>query len=206
MFTDIETFLRYFDGVHRRALRDIGALPAEAESYRPETGEGEGAWSIGELVRHMAGSRLYFARAYRGEGWVFDYPLRDCVSQTDWLPCLKESMAEFRRRLEGTPSDWLARKIRMIDTDGELSGWRVLMMCLEHDVHHTRASRAGRYSTSTAAPPNRSGPNASGSSGCTASHNLRCGPLGTLGSAQICVICGTVDTRRYQTARLRVLQ
>ena len=45
-------------------------------------------------------------------------------------------MAEFRRRLEGTPSDWLARKIRMIDTDGELSGWRVLMMCLEHDVHH----------------------------------------------------------------------
>jgi len=136
LFTDIETFLRYFDGVHRRALRDIGALPAEAESYRPDTGEGEGAWGIGELVRHMAGSRLYFARAYRGEGWVFDYPIRDCISEADWLPCLEESMAEFRRRLEGTPSDWLSRKIKMIDTDGELSGWRVLMMCLEHDVHH----------------------------------------------------------------------
>ena len=136
VFTDIESFLRYFDSVHRRALRDIDALPAEAEAYRPETGEGEGAWSIGELVRHMAGSRLYFARAYRGEGWVFDYPLRDCVSQIDWLPCLEEAMAEFRRRLGGTPSDWLSRKIQMIDTDGELSGWRVLMMCLEHDVHH----------------------------------------------------------------------
>ena len=136
VFTDIESFLRYFDSVHRRALRDIGALPEEAELYRPETGEGEGAWSIGEIVRHMAGSRLYFARAYRGEGWVFDYPLRDCVSQTDWLPCLEEAMAEFRRRLEGTPSDWLSRKIQMIDTDGEVSGWRVLMMCLEHDVHH----------------------------------------------------------------------
>jgi uncharacterized damage-inducible protein DinB len=136
VFTDIESFLRYFDSVHRRALRDIGALPEEAELYRPETGEGEGAWGIGEIVRHMAGSRLYFARAYRGEGWVFDYPLRDCVSQTDWLPCLEEAMAEFRRRLEGTPSDWLSRKIQMIDTDGELSGWRVLMMCLEHDVHH----------------------------------------------------------------------
>jgi uncharacterized damage-inducible protein DinB len=136
VFTDIESFLRYFDSVHRRALRDIGALPEEAELYRPVTGEGEGAWSIGEIVRHMAGSRLYFARAYRGEGWVFDYPLRDCVSQSDWLPCLEEAMAEFRRRLEGTPSDWLSRKIQMIDTDGELSGWRVLMMCLEHDVHH----------------------------------------------------------------------
>src|SRR2546428_12307834 len=130
MFTDIKTFLRYFDGVHRRALRDIGALPREAESYRPETGEGEGAWSIGELVRHMAGSRLYFARAYRGEGWVFDYPLRDCGSQTDWLTCLEESMAECRRWLEGTSSNCLSRKIRMLDTGGRISGWCVLLMCL----------------------------------------------------------------------------
>ena len=136
MITDIETFLRYFDGVHRRALRDIGALPPEAESYRPETGEGEGAWGIGEIVSHMAGSRLYFARAYRGEGWVFDFPLRGTESQADWLPCLDEAMADFRRRLEGTPAEWLSRKIKMIDTDGELSGWRILMMCLEHEVHH----------------------------------------------------------------------
>ncbi len=141
MFTDIETFLHYFDGVHRRALRDIGALPGDAESYRPETGEGEGGWSIGEIVRHMAGSRLYFARAYRGEGWVFDYPLRETDSQADWLPCLEESMTELRRRLDGTPSDWLSRKIPMIDTDGELSGWRILMMCLEHDVHQSLANR-----------------------------------------------------------------
>ena len=136
MLTDIDTFLRYFDGVNRRALRDIGALPQEAESYRPHAGEGEAAWGIGEIVRHMAGSRLYFARAYRGEGWVFDFPLRECASQADWLPCLEESMAEFRRRLEGTPAEWLTRKVRMIDTAGELSGWRILIMCLEHEVHH----------------------------------------------------------------------
>ena len=136
MFTDIETFLRYFDGVHRRALRDIGSLPPQAERFHPATGEGEGAWSIGEIVRHMAGSRLYFARAYRGEGWVFEYPLRETESQTDWLPCLEEAMTEFRKRLEGTPSEWLSRKLQMIDTEGTLSGWRILMICLEHEVHH----------------------------------------------------------------------
>jgi uncharacterized damage-inducible protein DinB len=136
MFTGIDTFLRYFDGVQRRALRDIGALPSEAEAYRPPAGDGENAWGIGEIVRHMAGSRLYFARAYLGEGWVFDYPLRDTKSQTDWLPCLEEGAAEFRRRLEGTPTEWLTRKVQMIDTDGTLSGWRILMMCLEHEVHH----------------------------------------------------------------------
>jgi uncharacterized damage-inducible protein DinB len=84
----------------------------------------------------MAGSRLYFTRAYRDEGWIFDGPVRPINSQDDWVPCLEEAMAEFRRRLEGTPPEWLTRRIQMIDTDGTLAGWRILMMCLEHEVHH----------------------------------------------------------------------
>jgi uncharacterized damage-inducible protein DinB len=136
MFTDIETFLRYFEGAHRRSVRDISALPTEAEQYQPPAGEGENAWPIGEIVRHMAGSRLYFTRAYRGEGWVFDGPVLPVDSQADWVPCLEESVAEFRRRLEGTPPEWLTRRVQMIDTEGTLAGWRILMMCLEHEVHH----------------------------------------------------------------------
>ena len=136
MFTDIDAFLRYFDGVHRRTLRDVSALPPEAESYRPRTGEGENAWGINDIVRHIAGSRLYFARAYRGEGWLFDGPLRAVNSRQDWGAALEESLAEFRRRLEGTPPEWLERRVQMIDTDGTLAGWRILMMCLEHEVHH----------------------------------------------------------------------
>jgi uncharacterized damage-inducible protein DinB len=38
--------------------------------------------------------------------------------------------------LDSTPDAWLQRKIAMIDSDGALSGWRILMMMLEHDVHH----------------------------------------------------------------------
>jgi uncharacterized damage-inducible protein DinB len=136
MFTDIETYLRYYQGLHKRSLRDVGALPPEAAGYHPEAGEGESAWGIGEIVRHMAGARLYFAKAYRDEGWIFDFPLRPCELQADWLPVLDESFAEFRSRLEGTPADWMTRRIKMIDTDGTLLGWRILMMCLEHEVHH----------------------------------------------------------------------
>src|SRR3990172_6760449 len=76
MFTEIDAYLRYFDGAHRRTVRDITALPAEAEVYRPETGEGENAWGITDIVRHMAGSRLYFSRADRGGGGMFDGALR----------------------------------------------------------------------------------------------------------------------------------
>jgi uncharacterized damage-inducible protein DinB len=136
MFTGIDAFLRYFDGLHRRTVRDISALPPEAEAYRPATGEGESAWGIGEIVRHVAGSRLYFARAYRNEGWYFGDDLRPVSSQADWLPVLEESAALFTQRLAETPPAWLTRRIQMIDTEGTLAGWRILMMCLEHEVHH----------------------------------------------------------------------
>jgi uncharacterized damage-inducible protein DinB len=136
MFTAVGAFLRYFDSVHRRTVRDVAALPPEAAAYKPRTGDGENAWSIAEIVLHIAGARLYFSRAYRGEGWIYDGPTRRINSQDDWVPCLEEAAEEFRRRLEGTPRQWLERRVQMIDTDGRLSGWRILMMCLEHEVHH----------------------------------------------------------------------
>jgi uncharacterized damage-inducible protein DinB len=136
MFTDIDTFLRYYEGLHKRTMRDVAALPAEAADYQPPQGEGENGWPIGTIVRHIGGARLYFARAYRDEGWIFDDPVRPVNLQEDWLPILEETWAEFRSRLEGTPPEWLTRRIQMIDTDGTLPGWRILLMCLEHEVHH----------------------------------------------------------------------
>ena len=135
MFTSIGAFLNYFDAVNRRALRDIGALPPEADGWAPGTGEGEQAWSINTLVGHMAGSRLYFASAYRGEGWISPQP-PDVSTRARWLPAIEESAEALHRKLDDTPDAWLERKVHMIDTDAALSGWRVLMMMLEHDIHH----------------------------------------------------------------------
>jgi uncharacterized damage-inducible protein DinB len=135
MITSIDGFLRYFDAVHRRAVRDISALPPEAEGWTPPAGEGEAGWGINVLVGHMAGARLYFASAYRGEGWISPPP--PDVSRRDlWVPALEQSAAQFRAALAGTPHAWLERKVAMIDTAGALSGWRVLMMMVEHDIHH----------------------------------------------------------------------
>lgn len=135
MISSIADFLRYFDAVHRRALRDIGALPAGADGWAPSAGEGEAAWSINTLVGHMAGSRLYFASAYRGEGWISPPP-PDVGDRALWGAALEESATKFHSALDGTPDAWLRRKVPMIDSDGALSGWRVLMMMLEHDIHH----------------------------------------------------------------------
>ena len=135
MIESIPAFLRYFDAVHRRAKRDIAALPSQADGWAPALGEGENAWSINVLVGHMAGSRLYFANAYRGEGWISPQP-PDTSRRDKWLPALDESARTFAAMLEDTPEEWLRRKVAMIDSDGALSGWRVLMMMVEHDIHH----------------------------------------------------------------------
>ena len=135
MIRTIAAFLDYFDAVNRRAVRDVGALPADADGWRPAIGEGEAAWSINQLVGHMAGARLYFASAYRGEGWISPVP-PDVSTRDRWVPALDESARRFRALLAPTPDAWLQRKVAMIDSDAALSGWRVLMMMMEHDIHH----------------------------------------------------------------------
>ena len=136
MFSDLDGFLRYFRSVNRRAVRDVTALPPEADGWTPSGGEGENAWSINKLIGHMCGSRLYFASAYRLEGWISPEP--PDVSRAElWAPALDASFERFCELVGEVGSDGLSRQVPMIDTpDGSLTGWRVLMMMLEHDIHH----------------------------------------------------------------------
>src|SRR5262245_32392518 len=137
MIADIASYLRYFDGVRRRTERDVVALPPEAAAWRPPAGSrGEAGWSIGEIVGHIGASRLYFARAYRNEGWITTPPELAQADQGTWLPWLRLSAERYAAMLDATPNEWLTRRIEMIDTPGSLSGGRLLMMMLEHEVHH----------------------------------------------------------------------
>lgn len=135
MITSMQAFLAYFEGVNRRALRDVAALPAEADGWTPARGAGEKAWSINTIIGHMAGSRLYFASAYQGKGWLMPDP-PDVSTRERWLPALTDSAAAFRACLEQTPDTWLTRKVETIDSGFGLSGWRLLLMMAEHDIHH----------------------------------------------------------------------
>jgi uncharacterized damage-inducible protein DinB len=137
MITDMPSYLRYFDGVRRRTDRDVAALPPPAAAWTPPAREGEAGWTIGQIVGHIGVSRLYFASAYRGEGWIWAEPELDPADQSTWLPWLGASAERFRALLEDTPADWLARRVETIDTPGAtIAGWRLLMMMVEHEVHH----------------------------------------------------------------------
>jgi uncharacterized damage-inducible protein DinB len=137
MITDIASYLRFFDSVRRRTERDIAALPPAAAAWRPPAVGGEAGWGIGQIVAHIGVSRLYFASAYRGEGWIWAEAEADPADQRTWLPWLTRSAERCAALLRETPEAWLTRRIDMIDTPGAtLAGWRLLMMMLEHEVHH----------------------------------------------------------------------
>ena len=137
MITDMASYLRFFDSVRRRTERDVAALPPAAAAWRPPGVGGETGWSIGQIVAHIGGSRLYFASAYRGEGWIWGDARADPGDQRTWLPWLEQSAEQYVALLRETPADWLTRRVDMIDTPGaSLSGWRLLMMMIEHEVHH----------------------------------------------------------------------
>jgi len=137
MITDMASYLRYFDSFRQRTRRDVAALPPSAAVWRPPAAEGEAGWSIGQIVGHIGSTRLYFASAYRNEGWLWAPVEMDADDQRSWLGWLDTSAERFIALLKDTPNEWLERRVEMVDTPGRtLSGWRLLMMMLEHEVHH----------------------------------------------------------------------
>ena len=134
MLTSIHEFTRYFEGVNRRAIRDIGALPPGAEDWRPPAGEGEQGWGIGQLVAHIVDTRRMFLGVYRATGWVMALP--QPLPRERWLPELEASAAELVAGLAETPEEWLQRRVPVDGSDATIAGWRALMNMVEHEVHH----------------------------------------------------------------------
>ena len=130
--------MRYFEGVHGRTVRDVSSLPEEAESWMPPPSEEqEASWGVPQIVRHLAEARLFFAGAFLGEGWVWDAWPNPVESKDDWRGALEESFAKFSERVNEAPPERLREKIDPIAKEGRpLSGWRVLLMMVEHEVHH----------------------------------------------------------------------
>jgi len=85
----------------------------------------------------MSEARLFFANAFVGEGWVWDPWPERLDRKGDWVPALEASFETFSARVEAASEDRLRERVEAIASEGpKLSGWRVLMMMSEHEVHH----------------------------------------------------------------------
>ena len=137
MITDVPAFLRYFEGVHRRTVRDIADLPEEAESWVPSTAhDEESSWGIAQIVRHIAEARSFFANAFVGKGWVWDAWPDPMDRREAWVPALEGSLARLGATLADASDDRLGTKVETLGGGSTFSAWRLLPMMVEHEVHH----------------------------------------------------------------------
>jgi uncharacterized damage-inducible protein DinB len=135
LVSSIDAFLRYFRGVHQRTARDVALLPWESAEWRPQAAPGVPAWNINRIVEHIAVSRLMFVGVYCGHGWII--PTEPATAGADdWQPALEASYATLHAHLRETTDGWLTQRVGLLDEPGDIAGWRVLMLMVEHEIHH----------------------------------------------------------------------
>src|SRR5690606_23239956 len=100
-------------------VRDIEAIPEQGLAFIPPGGDGEAGWPVAKLIGHIASTRGYFVSAFLDEGWIAP-PEPAVTSLTDVREALHGSAALVRERLAGQPDSVLARRIRLIDAQGDI--------------------------------------------------------------------------------------
>ncbi len=132
MISDAGLFADYFGGVRRRTLVVAKALPEDAMDWSPMAGE----FTAGDILRHLAGAQQMYWNAFLGEGWR--YPGHDRALASDKssaLALLEGRQRELDALLRDTPAQVL--RMRHPDLAGRpFSAWRLLLMMVEHEVHH----------------------------------------------------------------------
>lgn len=139
MFAHVHDFVRWFEGVHRRTVRDVALLPAEAGTWLPATPDPESgvAWGVPDLVAHLAEGRMYFTGAFLNRGWIWEaLPVRP-ETKEEWIEVLESSFAAMRDALDGISDSTIACRIELIAApEKSISAWRALMMMAEHEIAH----------------------------------------------------------------------
>jgi uncharacterized damage-inducible protein DinB len=126
-------FVDYWRGVRERTTRAVARIPAEELEWSPA----EGRWSIGDIVRHLAGiERDMYAETvagrlsrYRGHGRNLADGLESVRAYHDQAHA--ESCEIFAAL---TPSQ-LAQKC-MTPAGTSITTWKWLRAMVEHEAHH----------------------------------------------------------------------
>ncbi|HEX5725096.1 MAG TPA: DinB family protein [Longimicrobiaceae bacterium] len=131
--TDIGAFLPYFDGIRGRTRRVVQCIPPD----RVEWAHREGAFTLGDLVRHLAATeRWMFAENVAGRPSRYPGHTRDLAEGFDGvLGYLDRMHAEAMEIFRTLTSDDLARPCTT-PAGTPITTWKWLRAMVEHEVHH----------------------------------------------------------------------
>lgn len=147
MITSVESFIKYFEGVRRRTLRDIAAIPPEYVDWAPRPGE----MTLGDLIRHLGSIERFYVTKVVEDRWAYPGHERAIAPDlTAAVAYLNRMHAEAMADLAKLPDAELEAPRESLD-GYPVRAWRFLMVMIEHEVHHR--SQIDSYLSALGIPP-----------------------------------------------------
>ncbi|MGE8207287.1 DinB family protein [Heyndrickxia sp. NPDC080065] len=132
MIHDIQEYVKYLDGIHKRTMQYAKAIPNELLDWKPS----EDKFSIGDLLRHIASSRLMFLGIFEHGSWTYTgHDTGKGASIEDISNYLESCQKKLTEGLLKVGNDVLTKKVLGLHGH-EVSAWRILMAIPEHEIHH----------------------------------------------------------------------
>lgn len=132
MIQNTNSFVEYFDGVRRRTMNYVRAIPADRFEWSPRKGE----LTCGDIVRHLAAGEKMFVGVVIDGQWRYPGHDQTRAGSLDragaYLEnCHTESMTALRNL-----SDAELYQPRPSLKGPPVKAWRWLLAMVEHEVHH----------------------------------------------------------------------
>lgn len=132
MIQSVNAFVDYFEGIRRRTLNYIHAIPADRVDWSPRIGE----LTCGDLARHLAAGEIMFAGVVAEGRWTYVGHDRSLAGGLDEiLTYLQSSHTEAIKMLRRV-DDSILTDPRPALKGPPVKTWRWLLAMVEHEVHH----------------------------------------------------------------------
>jgi|TARA_B100000809_G_scaffold179891_1_gene177508 uncharacterized damage-inducible protein DinB len=130
---DTASFLKYYESVRRRTRAVAACVPEDRVEWSP----GDGRFSPGDLLRHIAATErwiwaenvLGLPSRYAGHGSDL------AEGKSGVLDYLHSMQDETARIIAGLSNDQLKAKVATVG-GVEMRAWKWLRLMIEHEIHH----------------------------------------------------------------------
>jgi len=131
MIDSTSHFLHYFDGIRKRTLNYIRALPPDKINWSPREGE----YTCADIVRHIASGEKMFVGVALNSKWKYEGH-EGKQTYEELLTYLDQIHSDAMDALKTLPDAELNQPRPALEGDASVKAWRWLMAMTEHEIHH----------------------------------------------------------------------
>lgn len=131
--SELESLIDYLDKIHHRTMRVARTIPAD----RLEWSFGEGKFTLGDLVRHIATiNRYMFGETCQGKPSRYAGCGKEQADGCDEVLSFADRLhGETMAIVRGLGADGLQKKCTTPD-GASITVWKWLRLMAEHEIHH----------------------------------------------------------------------